>query len=430
MLSGEYHTIPTDSITVADDRQRKKVDDSHIESLAESIRRRGLIPPIVVTRDHLLIAGECRLRAHQLLGYDYISVQYVDELPDEELELIELEENVKRKNLTWQEEVRAITRYHNAQKELNESWSAKRTGEELGMSSTVIFDCLTIERNFEVPEVAEATTYSAAKNFAYRREERAKTNAMRDLSEDIAAAIPAPKAAAEFSASSPKPPERASILNVSALEWFESPTLTDINFLHCDLPYGIGTGDKVGQSGAKNMGGYDDGEAIYWELLDHMLSRQDRFLSESCHLMFWFSMRHYENTVARLTNAGWRVFLPLLIWVKSDNAGILADKDRVPRNITEVAILASRGDRKIVRATSNAYLGATTKRFHMSEKPHAMLSHFFRMFVDESTVMLDPTCGSGMAVRVANEMGAKQSLGLELNEDYAADARYNIRGEE
>ena len=66
-----------------------------------------------------------------------------------------------------------------------------------------------------------------------------------------------------------------------------------------------------------------------------------------------------------------------------------------------------------------------TKTVHMSEKPLHMLAHFFRMFVDESTVMLDPTCGSANAVIQAELMGAKTVLGIERDEIFHADAVRN-----
>ena len=44
------------------------------------------------------------------------------------------------------------------------------------------------------------------------------------------------------------------------------------------------------------------------------------------------------------------------------------------------------------------------------------------MFVDETTVMLDPTCGSGNAVAVARDLKAKKVLGVEVNKDFYGDA--------
>ena len=41
-----------------DTRQRKEIE---VEDLVDSIRRRGQLQPIVITRDNVLVAGERRL---------------------------------------------------------------------------------------------------------------------------------------------------------------------------------------------------------------------------------------------------------------------------------------------------------------------------------------------------------------------------------
>jgi DNA modification methylase len=51
-----------------------------------------------------------------------------------------------------------------------------------------------------------------------------------------------------------------------------------------------------------------------------------------------------------------------------------------------------------------------------------MLCHFFRMFVDENTRMLDPTCGSGTSLCAAESLHAAQIMGIELDKDYAERA--------
>ena len=127
-----------------------------------------------------------------------------------------------------------------------------------------------------------------------------------------------------------------------------------------------------------------------------------------------------------LRAAGWRIDPFPLIWFKSDNTGILPDANRGPRRVYETAFFGARGDRKIVRATGNAVgAGSPPKgdKIHTSQKSRPMLEHFFRMIVDESTRMLDPTSGSGEAVAVAEALGAEWSQGLEINPDYALDAR-------
>jgi DNA modification methylase len=144
--------------------------------------------------------------------------------------------------------------------------------------------------------------------------------------------------------------------------------------------------------------------------------------------MFWFAMRRgderlYEPTAKALERMGWDINPMPLVWLKSDGTGIIPDPERGPRQIYETCFIASRGDRKIVRAVANAYSAPTVSERHMSEKPEPMLRHFFRMLVDENTVMLDPTCGSGSALRAADSLGAKYVLGLEINEEFAGLAR-------
>lgn len=108
--------------------------------------------------------------------------------------------------------------------------------------------------------------------------------------------------------------------------------------------------------------------------------------------------------------------------MKSDNVGILPDPERGPRRIYETCLFGSRGDRKIVRPTSNAVWSASQRDEHMSIKPEIMLGQFFRMFVDSNTIMLDPTCGSGGALRAAETLLASHVVGLERDEDFAARA--------
>lgn len=55
-----------------------------------------------------------------------------------------------------------------------------------------------------------------------------------------------------------------------------------------------------------------------------------------------------------------------------------------------------------------------------------MLEHFFRMLVDEHSRVLDPTCGSGMAIKAAEAAGAAFALGLERDLDFHAAACNNL----
>ena len=142
-------------------------------------------------------------------------------------------------------------------------------------------------------------------------------------------------------------------------------------------------------------------------------------VADSANLIFWFSMDYYSQTCAALIAMGWTVNPFPLIWYKSDNTGIAPDPQRWPRRIYETAQVASRGDRKLTAAGCRgnvvAVPGSRDDAIHISEKPRAMLRHFLSMYCDEYSLALDPTCGSGNAIKVALELGASHALGLEQN---------------
>ncbi len=86
--------IPLSSIVIGD-RVRKDLGD--IGSLAESIRRHGLLHPIVVKTDMTLVTGRRRIEAARLLGWEKIPATRIDV---EDLLSAEHDENSERKNFT------------------------------------------------------------------------------------------------------------------------------------------------------------------------------------------------------------------------------------------------------------------------------------------------------------------------------------------
>jgi DNA modification methylase len=126
---------------------------------------------------------------------------------------------------------------------------------------------------------------------------------------------------------------------------------------------------------------------------------------------------------------GWKCNPFPLIWFKSDGSGIAPDPQRGPRQTYEAAIFASRGDRKITQegcvANSFPYPGRRDGAIHASEKPYVMLRHFMRMVCDEYSLVLDPTCGSGNALKVAEDLGAPKVLGLEQLPEFYEIAKDN-----
>lgn len=127
--------LPLAKITRNENQPREIFPDEHIKGLAASIQRRGLIQPITVRPvpggAFQIVAGECRYRAHQLLGAPTIRC-IVEAMDDTEMQLRAIVENLQRRDMNPIEEARAFRTL------LDQGYTAERIVEELGLKSTSI----------------------------------------------------------------------------------------------------------------------------------------------------------------------------------------------------------------------------------------------------------------------------------------------------
>ena len=92
--------VPVKDIIV---RKRIRKEMGDIEALAESLKRYGLISPIVITKKNVLIAGGRRLEAAKYLGWRTINA-IISENSEELARLeLELEENIQRRDFNMEE---------------------------------------------------------------------------------------------------------------------------------------------------------------------------------------------------------------------------------------------------------------------------------------------------------------------------------------
>lgn len=99
--------IDIDQIVVGN-RIRKDFGD--IEELAKDINNNGLINPITINANNVLLAGERRLRACQALGWTQVEAHVIDTRDKTHDFDIEASENVRRRNFTGSELAEGIRR--------------------------------------------------------------------------------------------------------------------------------------------------------------------------------------------------------------------------------------------------------------------------------------------------------------------------------
>lgn len=104
----------------------------------------------------------------------------------------------------------------------------------------------------------------------------------------------------------------------------------------------------------------------------------------------------------------------------------MPDPQRYGRRTYETAFLLTFGDRKIVKGADLSFSFSRINTEHRSQKPVEVLAHFFSMFVDETSRVLDPTCGSGTSLITAKRLGAAKVLGLERDPETYVNAVKHI----
>ncbi|MBI5563016.1 MAG: ParB/RepB/Spo0J family partition protein [Deltaproteobacteria bacterium] len=125
-----YKVLATAEISPNASQPRKHFDDAALSELADSIREKGIIEPLIVRRHapgYELIAGERRWRAARLAGLTEVPVVITDATDEECLELAIIE-NVQREDLNAIEEAEAYKTLTNFG--LSQDAVAKKVGKE------------------------------------------------------------------------------------------------------------------------------------------------------------------------------------------------------------------------------------------------------------------------------------------------------------
>lgn len=459
------------SIIIPEDRQREKAEADDV--LITSIRDRGLINPIILREDGTLVAGERRLDAFRKLNLPTIPARIFEQLsPTAQFE-IELQENLARKQLTWQEEVRAIGRYHTLRKEAFAGWTQMGTATALGLSTGHTSTILAVAEAIDDEEVAACPTLRGAFNLLTARADRARIAAQSrglavagaiadalpaipanaspeertaallkgvnlgkamaktvdDLDKNIALIQQGKIAAAALEQQRKLEISNDIIINADFLDWAADYTGPKFDVLHVDFPYGKNyKGAGTRKTGKVHIAPvYADDPDIFFGLVAGLLAVQDSIAFPAAHCLFWYDMIYHQWTIDQFEAAGWKLVQPFpYIWTKGYQ-GIASDPKRRPRHCYETCLLFSRGDRKLVKLDKDHFDCLVDEKLHLNQKPLPMLKHLLSMFVDEHTAVLDPTCGSGSAIVAAKQLKSPRYLGIELDPNNADVARFLLQ---
>ena len=101
-------TIKTNEIKIV---SNPRIDFGNLEELKNSIKKIGIVTPLIINSKNELLSGERRLRAAQELGLETVPVKVEEKWNEEKQECWKLMENIQRKDLTVSEEAFAFKKH-------------------------------------------------------------------------------------------------------------------------------------------------------------------------------------------------------------------------------------------------------------------------------------------------------------------------------
>ena len=144
--------VPLTNLRPNPDQPRKTFPDDSIEELAESIRKHGLLQPIIAEPasdgDYIIVAGERRFRAAGRAGLTEVPV-IVRSVSSEKRLQLSLIENIQREDLNPMEEARA---YHSLM-ELT-GYTQEQVAEAVGKNRSTVANALRMLRLSEAMQSA------------------------------------------------------------------------------------------------------------------------------------------------------------------------------------------------------------------------------------------------------------------------------------
>lgn len=415
--------VPLSSVKVADNRQRKLFSQPQIEQLADSISARGLLHPPVVREDesgtYWLVAGERRLRAITSLsqldisffcGETEVPAGHVPVLPIGSLDPItakeaELEENIIRVDLSWQERAEATRELHELKcqaagalpvpKKHTVTDTAKIiAGDEYSDSTRIaVANTLVVAEHLDDPDVVKAKSEGEALKVIKKKAEQAHRR----------------KLAETFTATESK----HTILKGDCLEVL--PTLEDntFNCIITDPPYGIRANNFGEQSSTGHD--YEDSKEYFDSFIGKVLSELYRVAKPEAHLYLFCDPRMYAQIELEATLAGWKVWHVPLIWNKLN--GMLPRPEHGPRRTYEMIMFASKGDKTVTRVAPDVITIVQDSNLkHGAQKPVALYEDLMSRTVDPGNTVLDCFAGSGPIFPAADKCFCT-AVGIERSED-------------
>lgn len=420
--------IARKDIIIKPNRQRAGFDQDTLAGLEQSIEHGQLLHAPVLREENgqfVLVAGETRLKAidnirllggnfrfnNQAVPDDMIPYVTMGQLTELEAEEAELEENIKRKDLTWQENAAAMSKLHSLRSRQAQAAGRIHTvadtamevrGRSDGAYQESIRKDIIIAKHLHNPLIAKAKDTNEAFKIL-KKQETTEQNIRH-----------AATVGATFSSS------QHELHNINCLQWMQTCDPEQFDVILTDPPYGMGAdsfGDGGGGRLSNNEHHYDDSYESWVTLMRQWAPLAFRVAKSEAHAYVFCDIDNFPELKQIMKAAGWYVFRTPFICTKP-NSGRVPLPDQGPRRQWEMILYAIKGKKKTTAIypdviTTMADPGLT----HGAQKPVALYADLLKRSVRAGDVILDSFAGSGTIFPAAHQYKCK-AVGIEMTPEY------------
>lgn len=412
--------IAINKIVVKADRQRRTYTKEGIDSLAVSLSRFGQLHALVCIRlpdetdcdcgkinstesnphtskcngtFYQLISGERRLIAARQLNWNWIEIIEKHHLDPLQIEEIELDENLQRENLPWQEEVAAKKRIWEVRAKLYGE-TVGEVAEHVGMSRGSLWEDARLAGVMEsIPELASSKNKTQAMNKLRLIQRRMALEELATRGQTIA------EGKADYS---------DKVFLGDCLEIMRSWPDESVHCVITDPPYGIEL--NIGETKKANSHPtiYQDDHYDIMEVVELAAREAFRLLRPDTHAYFWIDIKAISTIIKMLTSIGFVVEPIPLVWTKNIPGQTNHPQSRWASGY-EACLFCRKGSRALLKQGQSNVLHydvvPSSKKIHPVEKPTNLLRQLIESSTVPGEIVLDCFGGSGSTAEASLQLG-------------------------
>lgn len=379
----------------------RPADEKTVSELADSLLRFGQLQQIILDDDNELIDGFHRYSAAQLVGWTHLDAMLKSDVTETLAREIELETNIRRKDMTWMERAKAITEIDRLKRITNPNWGQAQTAAVVGTSRKAdVADAVKLTSMMELfPEIANAKNMSQAMNMAAQK--------ARMISRAVDVQAAPSNAVSEVA---------TRIVNMDALEFIKTLPDNSIDHIITDPPFGVAYDARMASTvGASSA--YEDSESTYRRLLT-IVPDLYRVLKPDGFCVWFFGMSWYTEVHAAFKLAGFTVDDMPIIWDRTDGRTYTNRPDRYFTRGYDVALHTFKGNPIMVQKAKPNILRippvASNDRETLVERPVELYAELIQRMTHPGQIVADFFVGSGSCPAAAASLG-RNYIGSELD---------------